>query len=41
MSRKDPSRRREERPIRRGEKDPPATSAEDLELVAKHGIFEI
>jgi len=34
-------RRREEGSIRRGEQDPPATSAEDFELVADHGILEI
>ncbi len=37
----DPSRRCEERPIRRGEEDPPAASVEDLELVAEHDGLEI
>jgi hypothetical protein len=37
----DPSRRREERPIRRGEEDSPAASSEDLELVVKHDGLEI
>ena len=34
-------RRREEGPIRRGENDPPAASAEDLELVAEQDGLEI
>ena len=37
----DPSRRCEEGPIRRGEEDSPAASAEDLELVMEHGMLEI
>ena len=34
-------RRREEGPVRRGEEDSPAASAEDLQLVAEDGILEI
>jgi hypothetical protein len=37
----DPSNRCEERPIRRGEEDPPAASAEDLELVMEHDGLKI
>ena len=37
----DPSRRCEEGPIRRGEEDSPAASAEDLELVVEHDGLEI
>jgi len=37
----DPSRRREERPIRRGEEDSPAASAEDLELVVERDGLKI
>jgi hypothetical protein len=37
----DRSRCREEGPIRRGEQDPPATPAEDLELVVEQRILEI
>jgi hypothetical protein len=37
----DPSNRCEERPIRRGEEDPPAASAEDLELVMEHNGLKI
>jgi hypothetical protein len=37
----DPSRRCEERPIRRGEEDSPAASAEDLELVMEHDGLKI
>jgi len=37
----DPSRRCEERPIRRGEEDSPPASAEDLELVVEHDGLKI
>ena len=37
----DPSRRREEGPIRRGEQHPPAASAEDLQLVMEDDGLEI
>ena len=37
----DPSRCCEERPIRRGEEDSPAASAEDLELVMEHDGLKI
>jgi hypothetical protein len=37
----DPSRRREERPIRRGEQGSPAAPAEDLELVVEHDGLDI
>ena len=37
----DPSRRCEERPIRRGEEDSPAASAEDPELVVEHDGLKI
>jgi len=41
VSGQDTSRRREEGPIRRGEEDSPAASAEDLELVVEHDGLEI
>jgi hypothetical protein len=36
-----PSRRRKERAIRRGEEDSPATALEDLELVLEHDCLKI
>ena len=36
-----PSRRRKERAIRRGEEDSPATALEDLELVVEHDGLKI
>ncbi len=41
VSGQDTSRRREEGPIRRGEEDSPAASAEDVELVVEHEGLEI
>ncbi len=41
VSGQDPSRRCEERPIRRTEEDSPAASAEDLELVVEHDGLKI
>ena len=41
MPGQDPSRRCEERPIRRGEEDSPAASAEDLELLVEHDGLKI
>ncbi len=37
----DPSRRRQEGPIGRGEQGWPAAATEELELVAEHGLLEI
>ena len=41
MPGQDQGRRREERPIRRGEEDPPAASAEDLQLMMEDDGLEI